>query len=315
MAEKHMTEVKTVSIVGVGALGILYGQELARHMPKGTVRFIADRSRCDRYRAGGIFCNGERTDFDFILPGGDIPPADLLIFAVKSPDLGQAIAEARSQVGEETTILSLLNGIHSEQALADSFGPEKVLCCVAQGMDATKIGNELQFTRTGVLEIGTADGAPNERLRTVTAFFDRVGRAYHVYDDMPRRIWSKFMLNCGVNQAAMVYDIPYGGLQQDGAPRSAMLAAMDEVLRIAGKAGLDLNGDDIAAWMVILDSLSANGRPSMAQDRVNRRRSEVDFFAGTVSELGQKYGVPTPVNDRFAAEIHRIEAAYPIDPK
>lgn len=307
-------EIKTVSIIGLGALGVMYGRELAKAYPKGAVRFIADKARTARYRQEGIFCNGERLEFEFAEPGVKAPPADFVIFAVKSGALEQAIEDARSQISAGTAVLSLLNGIHSEPALAKAYGAEKVLYCVALGMDAMRVGNEVTYVESGFLQIGTADGAENERLKAVSDCFNRVGRAFEVHSDMPRRIWSKFMLNCGCNQAAMVYDTTYGGLQQPGEARQKMLSAMREVMLIAQKVGVDLNETDIADWMDVLDRLSPDMRPSMAQDYMARRPSEVDIFGGAVSHLGKEYGVPTPVNDFFVRRVAEIEGAYAHSP-
>jgi 2-dehydropantoate 2-reductase len=303
-------EINTVAIIGLGALGVMYGHAIERRMPAGTVRFVSDGVRAERYRTQGILCNGEPVYFTLIAPDAETPPADLLLFAVKAPDLPHAIADARSQVGENTTVLSLLNGIESERQIAAAYGAEKVLYCVAQGMDATKIGAALTFSKTGVLQIGTGDGQENDRLRAVAAFLDRAGIRYEILSDIHRQIWSKFMLNCGVNQVAMVYDVTYRGLQTEGEPRAVMLAAVREVLAIAQKAGLDLSEKDITYWMQVLDTMGPDGRPSMGQDRIAKRRSEVETFGGAVSRLGREYGVPTPVNDRLTAQIRKIEAAY-----
>ena len=61
------------------------------------------------------------------------------------------MALAAPYVGEETVILSLLNGVTSEEALSQTFGPEKVLYAVAQGMDAVREGSRLTYTHGGTL--------------------------------------------------------------------------------------------------------------------------------------------------------------------
>jgi 2-dehydropantoate 2-reductase len=303
-------EIKTISIIGLGALGVMYGLELAKAYPKGAVRFVADKARIVRYQQKGIFCNGKKLEFEFVEPSAKTPPADLLIFAVKSGGLEQAIEDARNQVGPETTLLSLLNGIHSESVLMAAYGAEKILYCVALGMDALRVGNAVRYVESGFLQIGTADGTENERLKVVARCFRRAGLAFEIHPDMPRRVWSKFMLNCGCNQSAMVYKTTYGGLQQAGEARQKMLDAMREVMFVAQNVGVDLSEADIAAWMDVLGRLSPDMCPSMGQDYMARRPSEVDIFGGEVSRLGKKYGVPTPVNDFFVERILAIEGTY-----
>lgn len=303
-------ELKTVSIVGLGALGAMFGAQLHRALPSGCLRAIVNEERMHRYQKAGIEINGERCDFEYILPGADVPAADLVIFATKFNDLGDAVKEAESQVGPETAVLSLLNGISSEEMLKEAFGEEKVLYCVAQGMDVRKKDSKVQYEHMGLLSFGERKGAPSQRVLALTRLLDQAGIAWETPADMENKLWSKFMLNCGVNQAAMVFNTNYGGLQQTGEAREAMLAAMREVLRLAIAEGIQLSEKDIDYWMEVLDNLAPQGFPSMRQDADAKRYSEVELFSGTVRKLGRKHQLPTPVNDSFYESIKKIEEAY-----
>ena len=304
-------EIKTVSLIGLGALGVMLSGQMAKSMPEGDFRVIVDENRLTRYRRDGIFCNESRVDFHYLLPGAPVPPADLLIFGVKYTGLAKAIQDARSQVGSNTAILSLLNGVVSEQELAAAYGRERVLYCVAQGMDATKTGNRLTYHSMGRLVVGEEQGPPTARVLLLERFLNKTGVLCEVSDDMHLRQWSKLMLNVGVNQAAMVYKTNYGGLQSPGKARDAMLAAMREVLALAPHVRVDLKESNIDDWMRILATLSPTGTPSMRQDSDAKRPTEVELFAGTVVRLGKKYGVATPVNNEFYTRIKALEGGGP----
>ena len=99
-------EIKKVSIIGQGALGILFGHQMRKHMPKEDLRFIADESRIARYQKESVYCNGERCDFEYVSPDKQCEPADLLLFAVKYNALRDAVAAAKNHVGPNTIILS-----------------------------------------------------------------------------------------------------------------------------------------------------------------------------------------------------------------
>jgi len=127
---------------------------------------------------------------------------------------------------------------------------------------------------------------------------------------MYKKLWSKFMLNVGVNQTVAVYGSNYGDIQREGPAREMMIAAMREVITLAEKEGIMLTEDDITYWLHVLSKLSPEGKPSMAQDVEAKRLSEVDLFAGTVLELGKKHGIPTPVNKELYERIKEIESQY-----
>ncbi|MDF2524840.1 MAG: ketopantoate reductase [Clostridiales bacterium] len=304
-------EIKTVSIIGLGALGILFGNQMSKKMPKGDLRIIADNDRIKKYKAEGVYCNGERCDFDFVASDELCAPADLIIFTVKYNGLKDAIHAVRNHVGENTLILSALNGISSEAVIGETYGMDKVLYCVAQGMDAVKEGNKLTYHNMGILCFGEKEpGFISEKVKRVAEFFKNVGVPHEAVTDMYKRQWGKFMLNVGVNQIVAVNESNYADIQKEGTARDTMIAAMREVMALSEREGINLNEEDLNYWLKVLSTLSPEGKPSMRQDMEARRYSEVELFAGTVIELGKKYGVMTPVNKMLYDKVKLMESKY-----
>ncbi|MBU8906441.1 ketopantoate reductase family protein [Desertibacillus haloalkaliphilus] len=307
-------EIKTVSIVGLGALGILFGQHLAKQLPRENVRIIADKKRIEKYEEKGVYCNGERCNFYYMTPEEVSEPADLIIFAVKDSGLKSAIAAVKNQVGENTIILSTLNGITSEAIIGETYGMEKILYCVAQGMDAVKVDNKLTYDHFGMLCFGDREpGGKSKKVDAVSTFFDKLDLPYEVDTNMMKRLWGKFMLNVGVNQTVAVYEGNYGTIQKEGVARDTMIAAMREVISLSDREGVGLTEGDLDYWLMVLSKLSPEGKPSMAQDVEAKRYSEVELFSGTVLTLAKKYGMDTPVNKQLYDQIISIEKGYTMD--
>ena len=304
-------EIKTVAIVGLGAMGILYGNHFAKRMPHDDLRIVADQQRIERYRRESIFCNGEKCEFHYVTPEEKTTSADLIIFTVKNNGLEDAIRAVRNQVGENTLILSALNGITSEAIISEVYGAEKVLYSVALGMDAVKEDNKLTYANMGFLCFGDQEpGSISPKVKRVADFFTKMGFPYQIDTDMPKRLWAKLMLNVGVNQAVTVYGNNYGVIQKEGEARATMIAAMREVINLAVKEGIDLTEADLEYSLEVLDGLSPEGKPSLRQDIEAKRYTEVELFAGTVIKLGRKHGVPTPVNQRLYDSIKAMEAEF-----
>lgn len=302
-----MKEIKNVTIVGMGALGLLYGSMMASGGAQ--VHYVVDAERSIRYQNMEVTCNGEPFQFQLV-KDTEAEPADLVLTAVKGTGLPSALNTMASCVGPETVIISVLNGISSEGILGERFGKEKMIHTVAQGMDAMKFGSKLQYTQTGNLYIGLAPGERAENLDAVKTFFDRTGVGYVEEADILRRMWSKFMLNVGVNQTCMVYGTTYGGVLADGEPNRTMISAMREVIALAGAEGILLNEQDLNQYIDIIGTLSPEGTPSMGQDRINRKPSEVELFAGTVIRLAEKHGLYVPVNRFLYESVQEIEKEY-----
>lgn len=305
-----MKPIETVGVIGLGALGVLYADQFTRALGKDRVYVLADSKRTERYRREGMWYNGQRCDFNYTDAARLQKPVDLLLFAVKFGGLDAAVDTCRHLVGPDTIVLSVLNGIASEEVLGRAFGPEKVVWCVAQKMSAKKEGNHAFCSPTGELAVGLPAGADRAPLERLTAFFDRIGFAYSLPADIRTHMWSKLLCNTGCNQAALVFQCGYGGLQVPGKARDTMIGAMREVVAVAAAEGVTLTQADIDSWVSIIDSFPPDGEPSMRQDGKAHRPSEVELFSGTIRRLGQAHGIPTPVNDWLYEQIKAMEAAY-----
>jgi 2-dehydropantoate 2-reductase len=291
----------------MGALGILFGDILTASLGRDAVTFLADEQRIQKYRQDGVFCNGRACDFQM---SNQASCADLLIFAIKGNGLYDAMESSKSAVGENTIILSLLNGISSEEILAQYFPKGHIVHCIAQGMDAVKLGNKLTYSHKGELRIGTPDPALSPFVERATEILKCGGVPYVVEEDILHRLWSKWMLNVGVNQIVMVNEGTYGTVQCPGEPRDTMIAAMREVVILSEYAKTGVTEDDLTFYVNLLDTLDPNGMPSMRQDGIAHRYSEVELFAGTVIKKAEQYGVSVPVNQMLYRRVKEMEAAY-----
>ena len=298
-----MNQIRTSALIGLGALGILFG----RKMP--GVQVIADEDRIARYSAEPVVCNGEECKFSYVTPA-EGKPVDLLLVAVKATVLEQAIQDIAKFVGPDTVILSVLNGITSEERIETAY-PGRTLWSVAIGMDATRSGRTLVFNQAGKIQFGERDGAMTGRVQAVADYLDACGIANEPCSDILYKQWNKLMVNDGLNQAAAAFDQPYGGLRQPGEAQDMMRAAMQEVIRLANLEGVPLPRDNDEQFLrTAMPTFNPDGMPSMRQDVLAKRPTEVEQFAGVVRRLAQKHGMPTPANDFFYEKIREIEANY-----
>lgn len=313
-----MTErITRVAVLGAGAMGGMYAAHFAR--AGFDVRLVARGDRARRLRVRGLTVNGER----FALPviDADAPPpdwtADLALFAVKDRHLEAAIESARPVVGPGTAVLSVLNGLDSEERIADALGAgtpggPTVLLCIALAMDAERIGDEVRYRQAGRLVLGAAEpGEPGPVVLRVGEALGRAGLEHALPTDMRHRLWWKFMVNAGINQASAVLNAPYGAFQEPGDARELMSDLIAEVVAVANAEGVALGADDVAAWHEVLAGQPPEGRTSMHQDVLAGRPTEVDTFGGRVVALGERHGIPTPVNRTVARILRATSRSLP----
>lgn len=295
--------IRTVDIIGLGALGVMYADFFTKKLGKDSVRVLADKERIERYKKERITFNGEVCDFQYCDAAKESRPSELMLFAVKYGALETAMEEAAHLIGENTVLISVLNGIRSEEDLGRRFGGEKVVHCIAQKMAAMKEGNTAVCTNKGELAIGVLGDGREENLSAVRDFFDRTGFAYSCPADMRHAMWGKLLCNVGVNQTVSLFEGTYRDVQHEGEAREMMKAAMRETILVANAEGVTLSDKDMADWIAVIDGLNPDGEPSMRQDSKAGRKTEVALFAGTICELARKHGIHTPVNDMFFEKI------------
>ncbi|KAA8679103.1 ketopantoate reductase family protein [Clostridium sp. MT-14] len=303
-----MKSIKNISAIGMGAIGCAYVSKLYDLNP-GGLKVIAGGERAERYRKHGFIINGKRYDFKYVAPEEKTEPADLIIVSVKANQLSQAVEDMKNQVGENTIIISLMNGITSEEIIGKRYGMNKMLYSLCIAIDGNRRGNVISFSSYGNIAFGEKTNSTySEKVQIVKELFDRADIPYSIPKDMIHSLWYKFMINVGINQASAVIGGNYGVFQSVGEAKELMESAMWEVVRLSQKMGINLSGQDIEKWNEVLATMPPHSNTSMCQDIEYGRKTEVDMFAGTVCRLGGKYGIDTPVNRTLLNIIKAVES-------
>lgn len=118
------------------------------------------------------------------------------------------------------------------------------------------------------------------------------------------------MLNVGVNQVVMINEGNYGTVQKEGKERQMMKDAMKEVIELASYEGVKLSNKDLEGYVKLTDTLDPKGMPSMRQDGLMKRPSEVELFSGTVLKLAKKYNLEMKVNEYLYKKVKDMESGY-----
>ena len=302
-------KIESVLIAGAGAIGLSVAETIYRYDPA-CISILAKGERLERYRKNGLRVNGKKLNFR-LTSGGE--KVDLIIVACKFHDLDQVIDDISSSVGKDTIILSLLNGISSEEIIGSRLGRERLPLSMVIGTDPIHRGEETTYTIKGFIHFGAPDGKNGEREESIADFFTRAGVAYVLEQDMKRALWYKYMLNVGVNQTTAVLRLHYGAIQTKGEkgeiPEACTIIekAMREVVAVANAEGIDLGDKDIEETFKTVNLLNPAGYTSMCQDILAGRKTEVEMFSLALMELAKKHGISVPVNETLYLQIRTLE--------
>ena len=299
---------KNVLFLGLGAVGASIASQFAD--ADYPISVLCDITRKERYKQNGFIINNKRYDFSYYTPDEYHLPVDLIIIAVKYNNLRDAIKQLKGLVGEKTIIMSLLNGIDSEEIIAEYLGNNNIVPSFIYKIDATKTNNVVTHFSKGIIVFGEKTGNISTNINLIKEIFDRAVINYEVSGHIVKRMWWKYMANIGLNQTTAVLRAPYEVIQKVAYAQELARLAMEEVVLISKVMEINLSEKDIDGVMEMSRQLHPDGKSSMLQDVEAKRKTEVEMLSGKLCQLGKKYHIPTPINIMFYNLIKSIENMY-----
>lgn len=300
--------IKRVAVIGAGGLGAVYANIFVQAGIE--TKLVAKGDRYERLRRNGVYINEVQYKTPVLDAAGPDTGfiADLIVVATKYYHLTSALPDLANLVGPNTIFISLLNGLTSEDIIGEMYGRDKILLSIAMNLDARREGNQIFHSRPPLLIFGEASNITlSSKVRAVQDFLDRANIRYETPEDMQRAVWWKFMVNVGMNQSSAVTGATYGRYKVEPELRWLKETLMCEVIAVARAEGVDLRDEDATSFYKTLDIIAEDGKTSMLQDIEASRKTEVEMFAPVVIELGDKHGIPTPVNRTILSVILSLE--------
>lgn len=298
-------QIENVLICGLGAIGCIYADRL-NNIPNVNLKILLDDNRLKKYQNSKIFFNDKELNVDYVTPDNTDFSADLIIIAVKYHGLFEIIKQIKNFVTEDTVIISLLNGISSEQLIADIYGWSKVLYSFYVGDSAIREGFEVKHNGRNKIVFGS-ENPNNKNIERLKIFFDSVGIRYEIPSDIIHALWLKFILNISWNQPSAILGMDFGGMKNSKHYRELMINVMTEAISIAKAEGVNNTESFLEEGLLAFDNMAAYGKTSMLQDIEAGRKTEVDMFAGEIIKLGEKHNIPTPYNTVFLQLIEILQ--------
>lgn len=293
-------KIRTVSIIGLGAEGSVAYYALCNKLGADSVRVLAEGERAERLRREGVIINGKEYELNVRAPGECGTKPDLLIVAVKSYQLESAFPDIAAELGPETILMSMINGLTSEEVLSRQFGAERVIYSMSK-INSKKKGNRVDFKAIGEIAIGEKDGTISERVKAIHALFAAF-LPCRVSGTIMLDIWRKYMLNAACNTVEAIFRGHHEWFQKIPEANAAMECIMTEIVTLAQARGVPLSDEDIRALDDFFADYAPDGMCSMVQDVLSKRQTEIDMFMGEALTLGSEYGVSLPVC-RFVYDI------------
>lgn len=296
--------IQKVALLGAGAVGsyIIWGLSRCEGVQFGVV---AEGSRAERLRRG---CTINGTVYHpAVWTPQEARGADLLLVALKYGALPGAMDSIRTVVAQNTTVMSLMNGVDSEELIAAQVGPEHLLDSLIKVASHAENGGYKFDPETTIGIVYGEKTAPyhSERVQAIAALFAAAGLKARVTECIREEMWSKFRLNVCNNLPQAVLGVGVGCYQDSVHMQAIRSGLRAELEAIAAAKGIDLN--KAASSSGHGSAVPPTARYSTLQDLDAGRHTEIEMFSGALIRMGKELGIPTPYNEYTYHIIKALE--------
>ncbi|MBM3491640.1 MAG: 2-dehydropantoate 2-reductase [Alphaproteobacteria bacterium] len=290
-----------IAVMGTGGVGGYFGGRLAQ--AGHDVSFIARGAHLAAIRQHGLTVDSGLGGF-MVKPAKATPdPAeiglvDIVLFCVKLYDTEGAGQLCRPLLGTDTAVVSLQNGIDSEERLMPILGRRHVCGGVAYiPAEIVAPGVVRQRGTLAKIDFGELDGVASARLQALLVACQQAGVAAEQCADIERRIWAKFVVLAPFAAACCLARQEAAPLLADPDTRRLLEDGVREAIAIARAKGIGLPDDSLQRSMRFFEGQPPGARASMLTDLERGNRLELEWLSGNIVRLGRELGVPTPVHE------------------
>ena len=303
-----------VCIVGCGAIGGLYAAHLARLDDVEVWAFDLAREHVDAINKNGLRLTG-LSDFVATVQArtevSDIPECEFGIIATKTMFTRSAI-EMAAPIFRDGAVCSVQNGIGNEEIVAE-YVPRVIQGTIFPAGHVTGPG-VINHDAGGKTWIGpfAVNPATMEEVEQLADALRRSGMECLAMADARGAQWTKLIFNSASNAMGALTRLPHGVACDQEGVRKVMSVLVKEGVAVADALGITLDSDP--------EALIDYGRekayyhpPSMLQDVMAQRLTEVDALNGGIARLGRELGIPCPMNEACSAIIKGLEASWTLE--
>ena len=308
-----------IAVVGAGAMGSVYAGLLAS---AGNEVWAIDtwREHIDAIRENGLRIEGASGDravrLDATTDASEPGPCDLVIIATKADGVASAAASIGPLLGDDTLVLTIQNGLGAAERICRHLPPDNVLLGVAGGFGASIRGpGHAHHNGMELIRLGELEGGITERLERVGGVWRDAGFNVRCFDDINQLVWEKFVCNVTYSGSCTVFECTIAGVQGNEHAWQVASNCAAEAYAAGVAKGVRFSFDDPVAHVREFGRKIPHSRPSMLQDYLAKRPSEIDAINGMVPVVAREVGTAAPWNEVVTAIVKAKERAIGLEPR
>ena len=304
-----------IVVVGAGAMGSIYAGYLA---DAGNDVWVIDlwQAHLDVIRRQGLRIDGPRGErtirsMQTAENAAHVGACDLVIVATKASGVEGAARSLTPLLHDKTIVLTIQNGLGAGERISRCLPSANILLGVAGGFGASVVGpGHVHHNAMELLRLGELLGGISPRLEAITEVWRHAGFTAKAYADIHQLVWEKFICNVAFSGPCTVFAWRVGAVMENPNAWKVALGCGLEAFQVAKAKGISLSFDDAETYIIGFGRSLPDAQPSMLQDHLVRRRSEIDAINGMVPVVAADVGMAAPYNEVVAAIVRAREAEF-----
>lgn len=302
-----------IAVIGAGAMGCLFGGLLYEN-GNDVVLIDISQKHIEAINEKGLLLTTEKGSRYINIPARyayevtDAP--DLMIIFTKTIYSANALDSVKHLIGENTYIMTLQNGLGNVE-LIEKYVPKERAIVGMTNFPSDVVGlGEINSMGSGVVVAMSADGKENLLLNKVEKAFNSAGLNCEISSKTINYIWEKVAFNAAVNTLTTVTRLRIGNMSSTEQGRFMAFEIAKEIISVANKKGIDASLQEVNKNLEMAFDKHKEHMPSMMQDMLAKRITEVDFINGSVIKEAEKLGIDVPITRAMYLLVKIIEQNY-----
>ncbi|MBP1745219.1 MAG: panE [Firmicutes bacterium] len=299
-----------IAVIGAGAMGSLYGGYLSKVSEE---VYLVDvwQQHVDAINKNGLIVEGKDRETvvypKAVSSAEEIGYVDLALIFVKSTITGSALEKNKAILGPDTIVLSLQNGYGNVEQMAEYVNINNIIAGTTAHGSTMLAPGHIKHAGKGETHIGWVQKRKDGRIDSISDILSRAGFETIVSDNVMELIWSKLIINVGINALSAILNLKNGELLIYDETKELMRMAILEAVKTAKAAGIDFDEEEMVKKVMNIAFATGENKSSMLQDILNKRKTEIDTINGAIVKVGVKHSVETPVNVVLTTLVKTLE--------
>jgi len=299
-----------IVVMGSGAIGSLYGGLLSK-AGEDVMLLVGRAENVDAINSRGLVVKGVMGSHTLPLKAttdpSDVDSADLVLLTTKTHDSVEAVSRIKHLVDNGATLLVIQNGIGTEKMVSEHLETRRVLrATTCMGALMTGPG-EVTVTGTGITEVGSHFPENMKMVQRVVSMLDRAGFDVRGSDNIEGVVWTKTIVNCGINPIGALTGLTNGEIYDDPLLRKLVIRLVEEATMVAEALGVELTTPDPIRYTLGTAKATSENTNSMLQDIRACKRTEIESITGEIIRNARMLGIKTPFSETIYALVKALE--------